>query len=68
MPNIEIGNCQVYLSMDKKSVGSERDRSDQNSGFSTPLLAPLVSNGFLLSSSSSILETLDGLIEDLLRK
>ena len=35
------------------------------SGFSAPLLAPLVSDGSLLSSSSSILETLDGLLESL---
>ena len=33
------------------------------SGFSAPLLAPLVSDGSLRSSSSSILETLDGLLE-----
>ena len=33
------------------------------SGFSAPLLAPLVSDGSLLSSSSSILETLDGLLD-----
>ena len=35
------------------------------SGFSAPLLAPLVSDGSLLSSSSSILDTLEGLLESL---
>ena len=35
------------------------------SGFSAPLLAPLVSDGSLRSSSSSILDTLEGLLESL---
>ena len=38
------------------------------SGLSAPLLAPLVSEGSLLSSFSSILKTLEDLIEVLLGK
>ena len=57
------------LGLDKKSVRSDRVRIDQNSGlvrsghirFFGPTTCPLVSDGSLRNSSSSIFETFEGL-------